>query len=192
MWVYQWYDNAEKTTYQSFHTVTQAEGDDVSTIKIVILNEFQDTVYQGGYQVRCTAEGLYQDLLAKLTPDMLSSLEGLEIRTEEQGWVLPHGMTPGDSIPQSFSKLSAYADQAKILELNLAIGPVQILEQESLTTPAGGFPCVAMAYELWVTQVTRKRFRLRDWFAPGIGVIRREVFDRRGHFFGYCELIEWR
>jgi hypothetical protein len=123
---------------------------------------------------------------------MLSSLEGLDIRTEEQGWILPRGMHPGDSIPQSYSSLSAYSGDAKILELNLAIGPVIILDQESLNTPAGGFPCVAMAYELWVTQVTRKRFRLRDWFAPGVGVIRREVFDRRGHFFGYCELLSWK
>ena len=85
-----------------------------------------------------------------------------------------------------------YASQgAKVLEIDLAIGPVHILDQEDLSTPAGGFPCVAMAYELWVTQLVRKRFRLRDWFAPTVGVIRREVFDRNGKFFGYCELVEF-
>ena len=123
---------------------------------------------------------------------MLSSLSGLDIRTEEEGWRLPHGMRPGDAIPQSFAHLEGYDGRTKVVELDLAIGPVQILEQEDLSTPAGGFPCVAMAYELWVTTVIRKSFRLRDWFAPGVGIIRREVFDKRGRFFGYCELVEVR
>lgn len=191
---YQWYSVDEKPSYQTFHTVIRANADGPtdSDIRLTILNSFQDTVYEGDYQVRCTPEGLYQDLLAKLTPDMLSSLAGLELRTEEQGWVLPAGMNPGDSIPQSYSHVSGYADDTKIMELDLAIGPVLILAQENLSTPAGGFPCVAMAYELWVTQVVRKRFRLRDWFAPDVGVVRREVFDRRGKFYGHCELISWK
>ncbi len=120
---------------------------------------------------------------------MLESLTGLDMRTEESGWLLPTGISPGDSIPQSYSHVSGYSGDSKIIDLDLAIGPVLILDQEDLATPAGGFGCVAMAYELWVTQLVRKRFRLRDWFAPGVGIVRREVFDRRGKIFGYCELL---
>jgi hypothetical protein len=190
IWVYQWYGANQKPSYQTWHQVPpQQEGREADRVELTILNSFQDTVYQGNYYVQCTADGLQQDLLSKLTPDMLQSLAGLELRTTESGWLLPNGVTPGDSIPQSYSHVSGYSGDNKIIDLDLAIGPVLILEQENLSTPAGGFPCVAMAYELWVTQLTRKRFRLRDWFSTGVGIIRREVFDRRGHFFGYCELV---
>lgn len=160
-------------------------------VELTIVNSFQDTVYQGQYEVQCTTDGLQQDLLSKLTPDMLQSLTGLDLRTDESGWLLPTGLQPGDSIPQSYSHISGYSGDSKIIDLDLAIGPVLILDQEDLSTPAGGFGCVAMAYELWVTQVVRKRFRLRDWFSPGVGIVRREVFDRRGRFFGYCELLSF-
>lgn len=189
-WVYQWYGSNQKPSYQTWHQVPVQAADDLARkVELTIVNSFQDTVYAGSYRVACTEAGLQQDLLSKLTPDMLQSLTGLDLRTEESGWLLPMGLSPGDSIPQSYSHVSGYSGTNKIIDIDLAIGPVLILDQEDLSTPAGGFGCVAMAYELWVTQLIRKRFRLRDWFAPGVGVIRREVFDRRGRFFGYCELL---
>ncbi|MEL6969788.1 MAG: hypothetical protein AAFZ63_14130 [Bacteroidota bacterium] len=189
-WVYQWYGSNKKVSYQTWHTVpSQPANQEERKVNLTIINSFQDTVYQGQYAVQCTARGLQQDLLSKLTPDMLESLTDLDMRTEENGWLLPNGLAPGDSIPQSYSHVSGYSGDSKIIDLDLAIGPVLILDQEDLSTPAGGFGCVAMAYELWVTQLVRKRFRLRDWFSPGVGIIRREVFDRRGKFFGYCELL---
>lgn len=191
-WTYQWYGANHKPTFRTFHRVLpQTATSDRKLLNITILNAFQDTVYQGEYAVQCTEAGLAQDLLAKLTPDMLSSLAGFELRTQESGWLLPRGLHSGDSIPQAYSHITGYSQGAKVLDIDLAIGPVHILDQEDLATPAGGFPCVAMAYELWVTQLVRKRFRLRDWFAPSVGIIRREVFDRQGRFFGYCELVEF-
>lgn len=191
-WVYQWYGSNQKPSYMTRHYVPpQSTDQNERAIELTIVNSFMDTVYMGSYEVQCTANGLQQDLLSKLTPDMLQSLTGLDLRTEESGWLLPLGLEPGDSIPQSYSHVSGYSGDSKIIDLDLAIGPVIILDQEDLSTPAGGFGCVAMAYELWVTQLIRKRFRLRDWFSPGVGIIRREVFDRRGRFFGYCELLSF-
>ncbi|MEL6657188.1 MAG: hypothetical protein AAFY48_05065 [Bacteroidota bacterium] len=191
-WIYQWYGANQKPSFTTKHYVpVQSSTGAERMVELTIVNSFQDTVYQGQYEVQCTTDGLQQDLLSKLTPDMLQSLTGLDLRTDESGWLLPTGLQPGDSIPQSYSHISGYSGDSKIIDLDLAIGPVLILDQEDLSTPAGGFGCVAMAYELWVTQVVRKRFRLRDWFSPGVGIVRREVFDRRGRFFGYCELLSF-
>ena len=191
-WVYQWYGTNNKPSFKSYVKVISSQKGDSSLIHLVIINAFEDTVYEGKYYVQCTSTGLQQDLLAKLTPDMLQSMNGLDIKTDKLGWVLPHGLKAGDSIPQSYAHFSGYADDIKILDLDISIGPVAIFDREDLTTPAGGFPCMTMSYELWVTQMTRKRFKLRDWLSPGVGIIRREVFDRRGRYFGYCELIEFK
>ncbi len=190
-WIYQWYGSNEKPSYTSYHKVISPAHSDRSQIAVTIINAYGDNVYQGDYFVRCTDIGLYQDLLSKLTPDMLQSLNGLTIKTGEHGWILPHGLKAGDYIPQSYSHIAGFNDGTKIIDLDIAIGPVNIHEREDLTTPAGGFPCVTMSYELWITQMIRKRFRLRDWFAPGVGIIRREIFDRKGQFYGYCELVEF-
>ena len=178
-WVYQWYGANEKPSFRTYHRVLAPQAtSDQHLLELLIINAFQDTVYQGQYEVRCTNDGLSLDLLSKLTPDMLSSLAGFELRTEENGWLLPLGLSSGDSIPQAYSHVTGFSKGEKVLEIDLAIGPVHILDQENLSTPAGGFPCVAMAYELWVTQLVRKRFRLRDWFSPSIGVIRRDCRRR--------------
>ena len=188
-WIYQWYGTNNKPSFRSYTKVVSTELNDSSLVRLIIINAFQDTVYQGKYYVQCTATGLHQDLLAKLTPDMLQSMNGLDIKTSSLGWVLPHNLKAGDYIPQSYAHFSGFAGTAKILDLDISIGPVDIHDREDLTTPAGGFPCMTMSYELWITQMTRKRFKLRDWLSPGIGIIRREVFDRRGQYFGYCELV---
>lgn len=190
-WVYQWFSADKKPAYTTQHRVLdQTSTPDRRDVQLLVVDAYQDTVHQSSYQVRCDSTGVYQDLLAKLTPDMLRTLSGVSLRSTGKGWQLPIGMQPGDSIPQAFDHIEGFAQTSKILEFDLAIGPVRILAQEDLATPAGGFPCVALAYELWITHVVRKQFRMRDWYAPGIGIIRREVFDRRGKFFGYCELVE--
>lgn len=191
MWAYQWYNADKKLAYKTFHYVLPTtEASTSREVSLLIVDAFQDTVHQSRYQVRCTQEGIFQDLLAKLTPDMLRTLAGIQLQSQGSGWKLPIGLQPGDSIPQAFDHIEGFDKATKILEFDLAIGPVHILAQEDLSTPAGGFPCVAMAYELWITQVVRKQFRMRDWYAPSVGVIRREVFDRRGRFAGYCELVK--
>jgi len=190
-WLYQWYDSSEKPNFSSYAKVIHTTDATPSQIEVTIINAYADTVYNGNYFVKCTDIGLYQDLLAKLTPDMLQSLNGLEVKTGDHGWIIPHGLKAGDRIPQAYSHISGYDGSAKIIDLDIAIGPVEIHDREDLTTPAGGFPCVTMSYELWVTQMIRKRFRLRDWFAPGVGIIRREVFNQKGQFYGFCELVEF-
>jgi hypothetical protein len=190
-WVYQWFSADKKPAYTTLHRVLdQQPAPNRRDVQLLVVDAYQDTVHQSSYQVRCDSTGVYQDLLAKLTPDMLRTLSGVSLRSTGKGWQLPIGMQPGDSIPQAFDHIEGFNQTSKILEFDLAIGSVRILAQEDLATPAGGFPCVALAYELWITQVVRKQFRMRDWYAPGIGIIRREVFDRRGKFFGYCELVD--
>lgn len=189
-WVYRWYNADKKNAYTTTHRVLHPPpASDHREVQLVVVDAFQDTVHRSSYQIRCDATGVYQDLLAKLTPDMLRTLTGVSLRSTGKGWQLPIGMQPGDSIPQAFDHIEGFDQATKILEFDLAIGPVHILAREDLATPAGGFPCMTLAYELWVTQVVRKQFQMRDWYAPGVGVVRREVFDRRGKFFGYCELV---
>lgn len=190
-WTYQWYGTNNKPSFKSYAKVTSSGTSDSSLVHLVIINAFQDTVYQGNYYVRCTSNGLHQDLLAKLTPDMLQPMNGLDIKTSKLGWVLPLDLKAGDLIPQSYAHFAGFVDNIKILDLDISIGPVNIHDREDLTTPAGGFPCIAISYQLSITKMTRKQFKLRDWLSPGVGIIRREVFDRRGIYFGYCELIKY-
>ncbi|MEZ4987041.1 MAG: hypothetical protein R2795_18710 [Saprospiraceae bacterium] len=187
VWHYQWYDANGRPTYQGIHTVAQTTQTEVQ-IELKIIDAYQDTVYKGQYSHTCINNRWYQHLAAKFTPEMLVPFAGLKLRSEESGWLLPIDKMPGDSIPQAFAHIEGYSQNSKIIDLDLAIGGIQLIAQETLQTPAGGYACMAMAYELWITQTIRKKFRLRDWFSQEVGIIRREVFDRSGKYFGYCEL----
>jgi hypothetical protein len=193
-WVYQWYDQQQQPTYRLWRQVKRidslAAGAEVR-IELGVLNDLQDTVYAGNYVVRCDSLGLNFDILARLTPSMLASLNGLELFSEGQGWQLPPQLIPGDTIPATYARIIGRQDGTEVFQLDLGVGEVRVLAQEDLDTPAGPFSCVAMAYELRITTMVRKRFRLRDWWSPGVGIIRRELFDRFGRFYGYCELIRY-
>lgn len=191
-WDYQWYNAEREATYLTNREVTAidttAEGVLVS-VRMEAIDELRDTVFIGTYQVRCGEDFLTFDLLSRLTPSMLSSLAALELSTQGAGWRLPLRLLPGDTIPPTYARVVGARDGTQVLQLDLGIGATQVLANEDLVTPAGAFPCVALAYELRVTTLVRKRFRLRDWWSPGTGVIRRELFDRYGRFYGYCELV---
>lgn len=195
-WTYQWYDTKDKPTFRTQRLVLSREmSADSSAVESRVAMSIQDalgdTTFQKAYRVTCTAAGLYEDILAKLTPEMLSAFHQLELQTEERGWLLPRRLAPDSVIPPFYSRIQALNNGVQLAEVDLALGPVRVLAQEDLTTPAGGFPCVALAYELWITTTVRKRFLFRDWYSPRVGVIRREVFGRNGRYFGYCELMRY-
>lgn len=189
-WTYQWYNAKNEASFKTYEEVLNISNDS-SLLNYTIINAFKDTVYQAAYLVQRTEDGsMYNPMTRLLTPDMLSSLYGLDVHLSHQNYLLPFDLKENLALPTFYTHLEAYNQETKILDINLALEEVRIADQEDLNTELGEFACFVMSYELWITQMTRKRFRFRDWINAEVGVIRREVFDRKGRYLGYCELID--
>ena len=65
----------------------------------------------------------------------------------------------------------------------------QVVEQKSITVPAGTFDCFLIKEEQVTRTVGSKTERIETWYAAGIGCIRQAVYDRKGRLDHTQELV---
>ena len=97
-----------------------------------------------------------------------------KVRFSGNAALMPLGMQPGDTLPDSHCILKVAG-----MEVKLDITGRKVLRRERITTPAGTFDCV----------VARERKQEKaplhhvdvwsdTWYAPGIGYVRHDEYDK--------------
>ena len=64
-----------------------------------------------------------------------------------------------------------------------------MVEQKSITVPAGTFDCFLIKEEQVTRTVGSRTERIETWYAAGIGCIRQAVYDRKGRLDHTQELV---
>ena len=97
---------------------------------------------------------------------------------------VPAGMKVGTAIPDGTIKVRIGKISATIATQNR-----QVVEQKSITVPAGTFDCFLIKEEQVTKTVGSKTERIVTWYAAGIGCIRQAVYDRKGRLDHTQELV---
>ena len=97
---------------------------------------------------------------------------------------VPSGMKVGTAIPDGTIKVRIGKISATI-----ATQDRQVVEQKSITVPAGTFDCFLIKEEQVTRTVGSKTERIETWYAAGIGCIRQAVYDRKGRLDHTQELV---
>ena len=97
---------------------------------------------------------------------------------------VPAGMKVGTAIPDGTIKVRIGKISATIATQNR-----QVVEQKSITVPAGTFDCFLIKEEQVTKTVGSKTERIETWYAAGIGCIRQAVYDRKGRLDHTQELV---
>ena len=101
-----------------------------------------------------------------------------------KGDSVPAGMKVGTVIPDGTIKVRIGKISATIATQNR-----QVVEQKSITVPAGTFDCFLIKEEQVTRTVGSKTERIETWYAAGIGCIRQAVYDRKGRLDHTQELV---
>ena len=97
---------------------------------------------------------------------------------------VPSGMKVGTAIPDGTIKVRIGKISATI-----ATQDRQVVEQKSITVPAGTFDCFLIKEEQVTRTVGSRTERIETWYAAGIGCIRQAVYDRKGRLDHTQELV---
>ena len=97
---------------------------------------------------------------------------------------VPSGMKVGTAIPDGTIKVRIGKISATI-----ATQDRQVVEQKSITVPAGTFDCFLIKEEQVTRTVGSRTERIETWYAAGIGCVRQAVYDRKGRLDHTQELV---
>ena len=88
--------------------------------------------------------------------------------------MLPSVLMPGDTLQSASGKVRALG-----MTMNVTVTERLVLGTDTLTTPAGTFPCVIVSEHKVEKGMMRNRVTTaRTWYACGVGMVRHDTYDR--------------
>lgn len=100
--------------------------------------------------------------------------------------ILPAGMKAGDMLPNCEMKM-----QVAFLKISASYTEGVCEGEETITTEAGTFACVKTKFKCKSSAMGIKmEMIVHAWYAPGIGLIRQDMYNTKGKLYNSQELTE--
>ena len=104
----------------------------------------------------------------------------------DNSFFLKDGASAGNEMPDRFYQIAENMIKKEVL-----ITGVTYMGEEQVSTTAGRFNCIKISY-LQRSKVVLKSstVRVNEWYAKGIGLVKRESFDMKGRVDGKTLLVK--
>jgi hypothetical protein len=186
--VYTWYSKpgkAESSSKLKIITKDESEG----KLKIDIAAETFDAkgkpAIAFNYAVWCEGEYFCMDMRSALGKMNVAELEGFKIETTDM--LFPAIMNPGQQLGDASIQLSLEGPVPMNMVTNITNRKVE--SKESIITPAGTFDCYKITYDLFSKiSIIKTEGRVVEWYAPNVGLVRSESYNKKDKLLGYNEL----
>lgn len=147
---------------------------------------------KGKYKAMCE-NGVFKFEFGAMTP-VAGQQKGsnMKIDIESDYLDIPANPSVGQTLQNGTMRMKVQAQgMPKMFNTNVNMRNRKVVGLEKITTPAGTFDCVKIAYDSEVKMSFMKtRSRIVEWFAKGVGLVRSEYFNKRGKLAGYTVLTK--
>ncbi|MEN0005318.1 MAG: hypothetical protein AAF798_14285 [Bacteroidota bacterium] len=195
VWTYQHFDAEGELQNTSRHTIKSVQAISDSTwatsVSAVLLDLEGDSIVGHEYQVLSKNGVLFTNLLTLLGPQLTGSLLHMELGITGDPFVLPQNLIAGRNLPDARSELEASVKGAQgILQMDFNIKNRAIEASEDLRLGNRDYPTHKITFDLEVLVMVKKRYRIvQYWTKTGQrGLVRAEIYDRRGELEAYSVL----
>lgn len=137
------------------------------------------------YAVWCDGEYFCIDMRSALGSMNLTELQGFKIETTDMQF--PSKMNPGQKLGDASIQLSLEGPVPMNMVTNITNRMVE--SRESVTTPAGTFDCYKITYDTFSkVSIVKTEGRVVEWYAPNVGMVRSETYNKKDKLLGFNEL----
>ncbi len=137
------------------------------------------------YAVWCDGENFCIDMRSALGSMNLTELEGFKIETTDMQF--PAKMAAGQTLKDASIQLSLEGPVPMNMVTNITNRKVE--SKESVTTPAGTFDCYKISYDMFSkVSIVKTEGRVVEWYAPNVGMVRSETYNKKDKPLGFNEL----
>ncbi len=141
-------------------------------------------------RIKCKDGNFYLDGL-DYVPSNNKEIEGsIEFAFEGDYIKFPNQMQSGDKLEDAVFTVSVGASGSSITALHVNIFDRQVEKQGSFSTKAGDFDGAVISYG-YDTKIAfiKVRGRVKQWYVPGIGVVKSESYNKKGKLRESFELV---
>ena len=177
------YDKKGKFASKSISKVTVVDDIDnglEAQLETQILDEQQEVLTEGSYQVKCLDNELRIDVSNLMSPEMTASFSHLEVSITGEPFTLPSSLEPGLTLPDASNVIKAGSGGVNFMNITIDATNRKVEEVEVIRTPAGQFDAVRISYDLQMKMLIKKSFKVVQWYAKDVGMVKSESYNAKG------------
>ncbi len=176
------YDKKGKVTsvidYEILKVYTDA-GSTKATMSSRVSDKDGELITSTEYDVTCIQDGVSIDFKSMYSPQLMAQYQNMRTTVTGTNVELPNSLKEGQQLPDAELYLSV--DMGGInINVDIAMEERKVVGEESVTTPAGSFDCYVVEYTSKIKMGLEKKIQSKQWFAPGIGMVKQEDYNRKG------------
>lgn len=144
------------------------------------------------YTISCDGKGTTIDLNTLLKNRIEATQTNSDIESEITGTnpFTPNNLTVGQDLPDSNMKMDFHAG-----DINMSFGANstdrKVVGKEQITVPAGTFDCIIITAKNEIKMLITKHTTSKIWIAEGVGVVKEETYNKKGHLESYEVLTKF-
>ena len=178
------YDRKDKVEGIVTYTVTDVVNEGAKTtarMNLEYKDEDGNVMMNSDYTFSCEGDVVKIDFSSLMNPQMMEAYgEEMEVEMTGTDIELPNNLSVGQTLPDANVNMKM---NMGAMNMNMAFNMVnrKVEGQESLTTPAGTFNCYVITSDNKAKMMMANTAHTsRMWLAEGIGMIRQDVFNKKG------------
>lgn len=171
--------------------IVKPDGDNFrAVIQSQIKDEEGDEVALNKFDVTCSGETFYIDATAFINPNTMSAYQNMDMELRGNGVELPMSLSVGQELSEASTEIKVSSNDVTILKVNVIQENREVTGQEEMTTSAGTFDCYIISYDSTMKMIVKKTNQVKEWYAEGVGMIRQEIYNKKGKLESYTELTK--
>lgn len=160
-----------------------------ASIEIESYDEKDGLIHAGTLEFKCEAGVFYIDMENYLNQEQMAGFEGMEIEVDSKDLPFPSKLKPGDQLDDGSITAVISNNGFKIMTINIVITDRKVESEENVSTEAGSFDCLLISQTVNSKMGIKVTASSKEWYCPGTGMIRSEVYSKNGKLMSTSELI---
>lgn len=180
--------SGKKVTGKTRNEITEysnSGGKEVATIHTIVEDKKGEETFDASYSITCTGDKVVIDLKEMMKEQMAEQMKDEETEIEISGINagFPNSMTVGQKLPDSNIDMKIKAGS---INLNFTVNSTnrEVVDKETITTPAGTFDCIVISSESHTKMMVSKTTLSKMWLAKGYGMVKQEDYNKKGKLTG--------
>lgn len=145
---------------------------------------------KGNYNMVCKDNTLYMDVTAMM-PQMTQAFSGMEMQVTGDQMQLPAKLTAGQTLLDAHLEIKASSGGMSLMKMTIDVTERKVEGKESITTVLGTYDVYKISYTTNTKMLIGKTFKTNAWYAPKIGMIKQENYDKKGNLEGSMILTKF-
>lgn len=175
------------------YTVNDVDGsgDSVSATMTMQMTDKKGNTYDSEYGINCEGDVVKIDFKSLMNEQMMSQFGDVEVDMSGTDIELPNNLSVGQELDDANIEMKMKMGGMN-MNMNVETVNRKVEKKETITTPAGKFPCFVIYSEnKSKMMMANQTFPSRMWLAEGVGMIKQETYNKKGDLTGYMELTKF-